>query len=53
MANNLTFFEDQSLNYFRIPKDSRTNNYLENYNSYIKKQLGKNRVINLDNFEIC
>ena len=50
MANKLTFFEDQSLNYFRIPKDSRTNNYLENYNNYIKKQLGKNRVINWVNF---
>ena len=50
IANKLTFFEDQSLNYFRIPKDCRTNNYLENYNGYIKKQLGKNRVINWVNF---
>ena len=49
-ANKLTFFEDQSLNYFRIPKDCRTNNYLENYNGYIKKQLGKNLVINWVNF---
>ena len=50
IANKLTFFEDQSLNYFRIPKDCRTNNYLENYNGYIKKQLSKNRVINWVNF---
>ena len=27
MVNKFTFFEDQSLNYFRIPKDCRTNNY--------------------------
>ena len=50
MVNKFTFFEDQSLNYFRIPKDCRTNNYLENYNGYIKKELGKNRVINWVNF---
>ena len=42
----MLFFKNFSLDYSKIPKDYRTNNYLENYNGYIKSQLGKNRIIN-------
>ena len=35
-VNKYEYFEDLSLDYNRIPKDCRTNNYLENYNGYIK-----------------
>ena len=49
-VNKYEYFEDLSLDYNRIPIDFRTNNYLENYNGYIKKQLGKNRIINWVNF---
>jgi len=49
-VNKYDYFEDLSLDYNRIPHDCRTNNYLENYNGYIKKQLGKNRIINWVNF---
>ena len=48
--NKLEYFKDLSLDYSRIPKDCRTNNYLENYNGYLKNQLGKNRIINWVNF---
>ena len=48
--NKLEYFKDFSLDYNRIPKDCRTNNYLENYNGYIKNQLGKNHIINWVNF---
>lgn len=34
-----------SLNYNDIPK-CRTNNYIENYNGYLKKTLGRKRLIN-------
>ena len=50
IANKRNFFEDQSLNYLRVTKDCRTNNFLENYNGYIKQKLGKNRCINWMNF---
>ena len=49
-VNKYEYFEDLSLDYNRIPIDFRTNNYLENYNGYIKNQLGKNRIINWVNF---
>ena len=35
------YFSNQSLNYHNIPNDYRTNIFLENYNGYIKKKLGK------------
>ena len=41
---------DKSLDYQSLPSNCRTNNFLENYNGYIKIQLGKNRYINLVNF---
>ena len=44
------YFIDKSLDYHNIPNDSYTNNYLENYNRYLKNQLGKHRVINWINF---
>ena len=49
-VNKYEYFEDLSLDYNRIPIDFRKNNYLENYNGYIKNQLGKNRIINWVNF---
>ena len=30
-----------SLNYLKVKKDCRTNNFLENYNGYIKQKLAK------------
>ena len=48
--NKLIYFKNFSLDYSKIPKDCRTNNYLENYNGYIKSKLGKNRIINWVNF---
>ena len=33
-----------------MPSNCRTNNFSENYNGYIKIQLGKNRYINQVNF---
>ena len=50
IKNKIEFFEDQSLNYDNVPKESRTNNFLENYNGYLKIQLGKKRIINWVNF---
>lgn len=50
LENKKKYFEDQSLNYNLIPKDCRTNNFLENYNGYIKSKLGKHRIINWVNF---
>ena len=44
------YFLDKSLDYQSIPSNCRTNNFLENYNGYIKSQLGKNRYINWVNF---
>ena len=46
----LEYFKDNSLNYQNIPIDCRTNNFLENYNGYIKSRLGQHRVINWVNF---
>ena len=50
IKNKLEYFKDLSLDYSKIPNDCRTNNYLENYNGYIKSQLGKHRLINWVNF---
>ena len=50
LENKRKYFEDQSLNYNLVPKDCRTNNFLENYNGYIKSKLGKHRIINWVNF---
>ena len=44
------YFKNNSLNYQNIPIDCRTNNFLENYNGYIKSKLGQHRVINWVNF---
>ena len=43
-------FLDRSLDYCTIPKDCRTNIFLESYNEYIKKKLGEKRIINWVNF---
>ena len=40
-VNKLDYFKDLSLDYNTIPNDCRTNNYLENYNGFIKLKLGK------------
>ena len=50
IINKKIYFQDGSLNYFNVPKDCRTNNYLENYNGYIKSKLGKHRLTNWVNF---
>ena len=50
ISNKRYLFEDQSLNYNKVPDDCRTNSFLENYNGYIKQKLGKKRVINWMNF---
>ena len=46
----MQYFIDNSLIYDIIPEDCRTNNFLENYNGYIKLNLGKHRIINRVNF---
>ena len=38
------------MNYHNIPREYRTNKFLENYNGFIKAQLGKKRIINWINF---
>ena len=48
--NKMQYFKDNSLNYSIIPDDCRTNNFLENYNGYLKMVLGKHRIINWVNF---
>ena len=50
IINKKIYFQDGSLNYFNVLKDCRTNNYLENYNGYIKTKLGKHRLTNQVNF---
>ena len=50
VKEKLKYFEDNSLNYHLIPEKLRTNNFLENYNRYIKKKLGEKRIINWINF---
>ena len=50
LPSKMKYFEDNSLNYFEVPKDCRSNSFLENYNKYIKEKLGKKRLVNLVNF---
>ena len=50
MEKKLKDFEDNSLYYKKITKECRTNNFLENYNGYIKSCLGKRRTVNWVNF---
>ena len=50
LKNHLEYFKDGSLNYTNIPKDCRSNSFLENYNGYIKEKLGKHRLVNWVNF---
>ena len=38
------------MNYDLVPINFRTNNFLENYNKYIKLKLGEKRKINWINF---
>ena len=44
------YFEDNSLNYDLVPINFRTNNFLENYNRYIKFKLGEKRIVNWISF---
>ena len=46
----MNYFKDNSLNYNDIPLYFRTNNFLENYNRYIKENLGNKKIINWINF---
>ena len=46
----MQYFNDYSLNYSIISDDCKTNNFLENYNGYLKNMLGKHRIINLVNY---
>ena len=50
LSSKMKYFEDNSLNYFDVPKDCRSNSFLENYNGYIKEKLGKKRQVNWVNF---
>ena len=50
LKNHLDYFKDGSLNYKSIPKDCRSNSFLENYNGYIKQKLDKHRLVNWINF---
>ena len=38
------YFADNSLNYDAVPRDCRTNNFIENYKGYFKKKLGKKKI---------
>ena len=44
------YFIDKSLDFSNIPNDCRSNSFLENYNIYIKQNLGKHRIVNWVNF---
>ena len=50
ITNKRKYFEDGSLDYSKVPKDCRSNSFLENYNGFIKNKLGKYRIINWVNF---
>ena len=43
VVNKSEYFKD--VFYQKIPKDCRTNNYLENCDGFIKLQLDKHRII--------
>ena len=38
-----SYFEDNTYNYNLLPKDCRSNSSLENYNKYLKENLGKKK----------
>ena len=44
------YFVNVNLNYDLIPKDIRSNSFLENYNRYIKKMLGDTNECQWINF---
>ena len=44
------FFENGEYNYNDIPIDCCANSYLENYNLFLKKQLGRKYKLNWDLF---
>ena len=44
------YFQDGTYNYSLIPKDCRTNSFLENYNNFIKHNLGKKNIVSWLNF---
>ena len=50
IKEKMDYFIDGSLDYNSVPIDCRTNNYLENYNGFIKKHLSENRYVNWVNF---
>ena len=50
IRNKKKYFEDGSLDYSNVPKDCRSNSFLENYNGFIKNKLGKYRIVNWVNF---
>lgn len=39
------YFINGDYNYSKIPKDVRSNSFLENYNTFLKKKLGKKKFI--------
>ena len=41
IINKKSYFIDGSLDYLRVPKDCRTNNFLENYNGYFRSKFGE------------
>jgi hypothetical protein len=45
IKEKLKYFEDNSLNYDLVPEKFRTNNFLENYNLFIKTKLCEKRII--------
>ena len=50
IKEKLKNFEDNPLNYEVVPEKFRTNNFLENYNRFIKLKFGEKRVINWIDF---
>ena len=50
IKNKRKYFQDDTYNYSQIPRDCRTNSFLENYNNYIKHNLGKKNIVLQINF---
>ena len=48
--NNNKYFQDGSYDYSKYPKHIRSNSILENYNGYLKLNLGQKKEINFINF---
>lgn len=46
VKNKKQYFINGNYNYFNIPKDCRSNSYLENYNLYLKQNLGRKYNLN-------